>query len=86
LYVQEQDNDGYCSSNGSITIVIDTTAPFSRATGINYENGTFYFATRATDNAGNVEEQSSGEGDISYIIGNRGGSGGVFYRYLWPLT
>jgi hypothetical protein len=32
------------------------------------EEGTYSFATRSTDNAGNVEEEPSGEGDISYTI------------------
>jgi hypothetical protein len=125
LYVQEQDNDGYWSSTGSFTIVIDTIAPTSSATALDYGNGTFsltwtasdatsgvastqlwykdpggtwadsgldaqtgtsgtfsysptgeeeveegtyYFATRSTDNADNVEEEPSGDGDISYTV------------------
>lgn len=32
------------------------------------ENGLYCFATRSTDNAGNVEEEPSGEGDISYTV------------------
>jgi len=145
LYVQEQDNDGYWSSTGSFTIVIDTIAPTSSATALDYGNGTFsltwtasdatsgvastqlwykgpggtwadsgldaqtggsgsfsysptgeeeveegthYFATRSTDNAGNVEEEPSGDGDISYTVtpteptptpsGDNGDGGGCF--------
>lgn len=46
--------------------------------------GTHYFATRSIDNAGNIEEEPSGEGDVSYgYEGTRApGGGGCFINAL----
>jgi len=65
---------GSWSATGETRTGTGGTISYSPTTPV--EADTYYFATQATDKAGNVEDGPSGDGDISIEVSSGGGGGG----------